>query len=246
MTLQRGHARRQTPVTFYRRARPGRRVRDRRRHASRSRRSARATAGTCSTCCLPRHLPGQVQEPEDVLQGRGPVAADVQLVLHRQQDIAVFTSGRLPIRPRDVDPGLLTDGNGDYEWTGFLRPAARTATTRTNGRSSTGTTTSPRASAPPTTSGRAGSAARRPAQQEHRPRSPERQATLRSLTAAMNAAATQDVRAVNTMPLLTRLLGGRRAQPRAQQMLDRWSPGRAAAAASTWTSTARSTIRARR
>ncbi len=37
-----------------------------------------------------------------------------------QRDIAVVTSGRLPIRPATVDPGLPTRGTGDYEWKGFL------------------------------------------------------------------------------------------------------------------------------
>jgi len=39
------------------------------------------------------------------------------------RSIAQFTSGRLPVRPPTVDPGLPTKGTGEYEWTGF-RPAA--------------------------------------------------------------------------------------------------------------------------
>jgi acyl-homoserine lactone acylase PvdQ len=35
------------------------------------------------------------------------------------RDIAYFSSGRLPIRPKSVDLGLPTNGNGDYEWRGF-------------------------------------------------------------------------------------------------------------------------------
>jgi acyl-homoserine lactone acylase PvdQ len=37
------------------------------------------------------------------------------------RDIAVFTTGRLPIRDRRVDPRLPTRGTGEYEWRGFLR-----------------------------------------------------------------------------------------------------------------------------
>ncbi len=40
------------------------------------------------------------------------------------RDIATFSSGRLPIRPDTVDPGLPTSGNGDFEWRGLL-PFAR-------------------------------------------------------------------------------------------------------------------------
>jgi acyl-homoserine lactone acylase PvdQ len=40
------------------------------------------------------------------------------------RDIAAFTSGRVPIRPLAVDPGLPTKGTGEYEWLGFDPPAA--------------------------------------------------------------------------------------------------------------------------
>ncbi len=36
------------------------------------------------------------------------------------RDIAFFSSGRLPVRPRDVNPSLPTLGTGQYEWRGFL------------------------------------------------------------------------------------------------------------------------------
>ncbi len=35
------------------------------------------------------------------------------------RDIAQFTSGRLPVRPSTVDPGLPTKGTGEHEWRGF-------------------------------------------------------------------------------------------------------------------------------
>lgn len=36
------------------------------------------------------------------------------------RDIAFFSSGRLPVRPRKVDPSLPTLGTGRYEWRGYL------------------------------------------------------------------------------------------------------------------------------
>jgi acyl-homoserine lactone acylase PvdQ len=36
------------------------------------------------------------------------------------RDIAFFSSGRLPVRPRDTDPSLPTLGTGRFEWRGFL------------------------------------------------------------------------------------------------------------------------------
>ena len=38
--------------------------------------------------------------------------------------IATYSSGRLPIRATGVDPGLPTNGNGSYEWRGWLAPLA--------------------------------------------------------------------------------------------------------------------------
>jgi acyl-homoserine lactone acylase PvdQ len=40
------------------------------------------------------------------------------------RDIAQFTSGRLPVRPPTVDPGLPTKGDGAHEWRGFVPAAA--------------------------------------------------------------------------------------------------------------------------
>ena len=40
------------------------------------------------------------------------------------RDIAQFTSGRLPVRPTSVDPGLPTKGTGEYEWQGFAPASA--------------------------------------------------------------------------------------------------------------------------
>jgi acyl-homoserine lactone acylase PvdQ len=37
-----------------------------------------------------------------------------------EQDVAMFSSGRLPVRHPQVDMGLPTKGNGNYEWRGFL------------------------------------------------------------------------------------------------------------------------------
>ena len=44
------------------------------------------------------------------------------------RSIAQFTSGRLPVRPATVDPGLPTKGTGDYEWQGFLPASAHAQT----------------------------------------------------------------------------------------------------------------------
>ena len=75
-----------------------------------------------------------------------------------------------------------------------------------------------------------------------------RKHTLATLTGAMNAAATQDVRVMKLVPLLARALkGGTPPSARAKRMLELLEEWRAQEeAGSTATSTARSTIRARR
>ena len=44
------------------------------------------------------------------------------------RSIAQFTSGRLPVRPPTVDPGLPTKGTGEYEWQGFVPASAHAQT----------------------------------------------------------------------------------------------------------------------
>ena len=73
------------------------------------------------------------------------------------RDIATFSSGRLPIRPDTVDPGLPTSGNGDFEWRGLLPFARHPQASALQAASSlTGTTSRRPGSPPPTTSGRTG------------------------------------------------------------------------------------------
>lgn len=38
------------------------------------------------------------------------------------RDIAFYSAGKLPIRAKDVDPRLPTNGNGKHEWRGWLAP----------------------------------------------------------------------------------------------------------------------------
>ena len=41
------------------------------------------------------------------------------------RDIAMYSAGRLPIRPASVDPRLPIKGTGEYEWRGILAPSKR-------------------------------------------------------------------------------------------------------------------------
>jgi acyl-homoserine lactone acylase PvdQ len=134
--------------------------------------------------------------------------------------IAEVTTGGLPVRAADVDPGLPTNGDGEHEWRGFL-PAAR----------------HPQQIDPP--SGRIVNWNNKVARGfeaadnawsyglSHRVNllnrnlDKRRRQSLTSVVAAMNAAATQDLRAIDVVPALTAALRGARApSPRASRMMN--------------------------
>jgi acyl-homoserine lactone acylase PvdQ len=135
------------------------------------------------------------------------------------EHIAEVTTGRLPVRAADVDPGLPTNGDGNHEWRGFLPRDSH-----------------PRQIDPP--SGRIvnwnNNVARgfNAADNEwsdgishrvgllNRGLDRRRRHTLTSVAAAMNAAATQDLRAIDVVPAVaTALRGAAPPSPRARQMV---------------------------
>jgi acyl-homoserine lactone acylase PvdQ len=139
------------------------------------------------------------------------------------RDIATYSTGRLPVRPATVDPGLPTRGSGDFEWQGFL-PFAR----------------HPQAISPP--SGAIVNWNNKPAPQFTAADDQwsygtvqrvellnaalgTRRHTLASVVGAMNLAATQDLRSVELTPVLASVLATgpaptARAQSALQLLLD--------------------------
>jgi acyl-homoserine lactone acylase PvdQ len=142
-----------------------------------------------------------------------------------EENIAMYTAGKAPIRSKKVDPGLPTDGRGKYEWRGFLDraghpqgidPADGTITNWNQ-------TTALGFAAADNEWGHNGSVGRIDLLDRNLERLASKKGrwNLASVTAAMNAAATQDVRAIDTVPLLKKLLKGTKApNALAQRMLD--------------------------
>jgi acyl-homoserine lactone acylase PvdQ len=139
--------------------------------------------------------------------------------------IAMYGAGLLPLRNKHVDPGLPTLGTGKYEWTGFLSKKAHIqgidpadgTITNWNQTSALGF------AAPDDAWGHNGSVGRVDLLDKNLDRLATKSGkwNLARVTSAMNAAATQDVRAIDTVPLLKRLLKGSKApSAQAQQMLD--------------------------
>jgi acyl-homoserine lactone acylase PvdQ len=123
------------------------------------------------------------------------------------RDIAFFSSGRLPRRPRSVDASLPTLGNGRHEWRGFISRAAHPQAVNPPGGVLLNWNNKPAA----------GFAA---ADNEFSYGSvqrvdlfdlPPRRLALHELVGVMNRAATRDLRAVEVWPRIARVLAGGRA-----------------------------------
>jgi acyl-homoserine lactone acylase PvdQ len=63
---------------------------------------------------------GEVTSASDFLRTMNGVEFSFNWFYADNRDIAMFSSGRLPIRAPDTDPALPTIGTGDYEWRGFV------------------------------------------------------------------------------------------------------------------------------
>jgi acyl-homoserine lactone acylase PvdQ len=167
---------------------------------------------------------GQVKNPQTFFQAASLTPQTFNSFYVDSRHIAEYTSGRLPIRNPQVDPGLPTKGTGQYEWQGFVKPMAHMHgqdnrqgyMTNWNNGAARGF------GAADDEWGRNSSVQRvdllnfnlkRLAR--HGKWSPA------SVTSAMNASATQDVRAIVMVPLLAKLLrGSTPPSPQARQMLD--------------------------
>jgi acyl-homoserine lactone acylase PvdQ len=166
---------------------------------------------------------GQVHDPRSYFNAAAKTPQTFHSFYIDGEHIAEFTSGRFPIRARGVDPGLLTKGNGKYEWRGFL--AKNKHIHGTDPRDGTITNWNNIAGrgfgAADDDWSSTGSAARVDLLDYNLDRLKRNgKWSLASVVAAMNAAATQDVRAIDTVPLLQRLLKGSSApSPQAEQML---------------------------
>jgi acyl-homoserine lactone acylase PvdQ len=142
------------------------------------------------------------------------------------RDIAMFSAGRLPKRAKGVDPRLLTLGTGKYEWNGFLSADAHPqAVDPASGGLVNWNNVPARGWAAADNNWSYGSLHRVSLLNGQLARKPTHD--LASVTASMNAAATQDLRSVALTPTLSKLLhGGAPPSPRAEAMLallEAWS-----------------------
>jgi acyl-homoserine lactone acylase PvdQ len=171
---------------------------------------------------------GRIRSPKSFFASAARSPFTFNVAYADNKHIATYSAGRLPLRNPHVDPRLPTKGTGEFEWTGFLaadkhafqadpkngllvnwnnKPAPNWGSADDNW--AYGSTYRSQMLV-------AGLAKRR----KH---------TLASVTSAMNAAATMDLRSFELTPLLDKLLAGSTPpSPREGQMLaalDRWRTG---------------------
>lgn len=142
------------------------------------------------------------------------------------KDIAMFSSGRLPVRAPGTDPSLPTDGTGAYDWRGFLPARAHAQGINPPGGAILNWNNKPAANVGSADSNFSYGPVQRvdlftplvAARRKH---------TAASLVGAMNRAATQDLRVIEVWPVLREaiLAGGTPPTGRTAELgaiLDDW------------------------
>jgi len=166
----------------------------------------------------------RVRSAKDFFRAASTMELTFNWVYADSRSIAQFTSGRLPLRPATVDPGLPTKGTGEYEWQGFAPASAHAQTINPASGVILNWNNKPaRGYAGADDEWTWGPVQRVDllwAEIQRRPKQ-----TLASVVAAMNGAATQDLRLMRVWPVLRDVLargsGTARATGAAAQ-LDAW------------------------
>jgi acyl-homoserine lactone acylase PvdQ len=122
------------------------------------------------------------------------------------KDIAMFSSGRLPIRAPGTDPALPTVGTGDYDWRGFLTPAQHAQAIDPPSGAILNWNNKPAAGVGSADANWSYGSVQRVQLLEQAVSLKEKH-TPASLVGAMNLAATQDLRPVALLPDLDAVLG---------------------------------------
>ena len=162
---------------------------------------------------------GRVRSPQDFARAAARTPQTFNAFYADDDEVSMYTTGRLPVRHPQVDSGLPTKGTGEFEWRGVL-PRARHAQAVTRKGVMVNWNNKP---APGWVNGDTEWGYGPVQRNELLERGLARRAKhdLASVTGVMNAAATQDPRAVDLVPTLAAVLrGGAAPSPRAQAMLE--------------------------
>jgi acyl-homoserine lactone acylase PvdQ len=147
----------------------------------------------------------RVTSAQDFLQTMNGVEFSFNWFYADDRDIAMFSSGRLPIRSPETDPALPTVGNGDYDWRGFVPFAGHARGINPPSGTILNWNNRPAANVGASDS----NFAYGPVHRNDLLRTAvagRKKHSLVTLTAAMNRAATQDLRAVRVWPVIREVL----------------------------------------
>ncbi len=155
---------------------------------------------------------GSVKNPKTFFNAAAQTPQTFNSFYIDNKHIAEFTSGRLPMRHPQVDPGLPTKGTGEYEWQGFLSKAGHPqgVDPKSGVMINWNNSVAHRFGSADDEWGRAGSVQRVDLLRRNLKAKKSKQGkySMADLVESMNMGATQDVRAMITVPLLRQLLDG--------------------------------------
>ncbi len=166
-----------------------------------------------------------VHDPASFIAATSKIEFTFNWLYADNQHIAMFSSGRVPMRADGVDLGLPTIGTGAFEWQGFLPASKHPQAVDPSGGVIINWNNKPAAGWTAADHEWAYGSVHRSELLEHAvARRPTH--SLGSLVAAMNRAATQDLRNAEVLPAIAAVLQtGPAPSPREQQMLvllDQW------------------------
>jgi acyl-homoserine lactone acylase PvdQ len=162
---------------------------------------------------------GKVRSASDFIKAAGVSPQTFNTFYADSDEVAQITTGRLPLRAAGVDSGLPTDGRGNYEWKGFLAAKAHPHAILRRGVLNNWNNKPARDFPGADDQWAYGSINR--VDLLNRNTNKIKRHTLATLTGAMNAAATQDVRAIEFVPVLAEVLrGGPAPSARSMRMLE--------------------------
>jgi acyl-homoserine lactone acylase PvdQ len=121
------------------------------------------------------------------------------------RDIAMFSSGRLPVRAMGTDPGLPTNGTGEHDWRGFIPFERHARAVNPSSGLILNWNNKPAANVGSGDSNFAYGSVQR-VQLLSAAMTGPRKHTLTSVAAAMNEAATQDLRVMRVWPIIRAVL----------------------------------------
>jgi acyl-homoserine lactone acylase PvdQ len=168
---------------------------------------------------------GRVTSAKDFLSTMSGVEFSFNWFYADDRDIALFSSGRLPIRAVDTDPALPTVGNGNHDWRGFVPFAGHAQAINPRSGAILNWNNRPAANVGSADSNFAYGPVHR-VDLLRAPVAARKKHSLATLTSAMNKAATQDLRVVRVWPVIRAVLQtGAAPSARAEaaaSLLDAW------------------------